>query len=96
LVSMMITRFVGLGKKMIEYILLAISWYVIGIVSMTMIQCWLDKQNIEQLKTWPGHKSSPNIGKQEIFVLGLCGPFILAAIAYFAILLWWITRDDKK
>ena len=81
---------------MIEKVLLTISWYVVGVISMLLIQCWTDKQNMEERKAWPGHHPNPDIGRQEVFVLGLCGPFVLAAIIYFAVMYWWITRDDKK
>ena len=96
MVSMTITRLIGLGKKMIEIVLLIISWYVIGIVSMLWIQCWLDKQSESERKTYPGHQSSPDVGKQEVIVLGLCGPFITAAIIYFVVMFWWLTRNEKK
>lgn len=95
MVSMTITRLIGLGKKMIEIGLLVISWYVIGILSMLMIQCWVDKHAIEERKTWPGHKVGHEVGRQEVFVLGVCGPLVLAVILYFAVTIWLITRDDN-
>ena len=80
---------------MIEKILLTISWYVIGILSMLSIQCWLDKQSEREIKTYPGHQSSPDVGKQEVFVLGLCGPFVTVAIIYFVVMFWWLTRNEE-
>ena len=89
-------RFVGLGKKMIEIGLLIVSWYVIGILSMLLIQCWIDKQAIEERKAWPGHKVNHDVGKQEVLVLGLCGPVVLAVVLYFVVGIWWLTRGHNK
>jgi len=82
------------GSRMIEYVLLAVSWYGIGLLSMLIIQCWIDKHNLDERKTWPNHTPSPEVGAQEIWVLGLCGPFILAALVYFVVIIWWLSRDD--
>ena len=83
-------------KKMIEIGLLVIAWYVMGILCMLLIQCWLDNQSESERKIYPGHQPSPDVGKQEVFVLGLCGPFVTVAIIYFVVVLWWLTQSDNK
>lgn len=79
---------------MIEIILLIVSWYVIGILSMLLIQSWIDKQSVAERTTWPGHQVNHDVGKQEVLVLGLCGPIVLGVIAYFVIVMWWLTRQE--
>jgi hypothetical protein len=92
---MTITKLIGLGVKMIEIALLLVTWYVIGILSMLWIQSWSDKLNVAERKAWPGHAPTPDVGTQEVLVLGICGPLVLCAIAYFTILMWWLTRNEE-
>ena len=91
----MMAAYVGLGEKMIEIVLLMITWYSIGIVSMLWIQYWTDKQSVGERKMWPGHTPNPDIRMTEVLVLGICGPIVLCAIAYFVIMVWWLTRDEE-
>lgn len=82
---------------MIEVALLATSWYIIGLLSMLLIQCWIDKSGRNERKTYPGHTTPHNdIGSQEVWVLGILGPIIFAIIAYFVIVLWWVTRKEEE
>lgn len=80
---------------MIEIVLLLVTWYLIGILSMLWIQYWIDDGNVTERKTWPGHSPSPNIEMREILVLGICGPVVFGAILYFLIALWWISKAKE-
>jgi len=61
---------------------------------MLVIQCWIDKHNVDDRKVFPLHKPSPELGAQEVWVLGLCGPFVLAAVVYFVVIIWWLQRQE--
>lgn len=80
---------------MIEIALFATSWYVIGLLSMLLIQCWCDKGMRKERKTYPGSTPNNDIGSQEVWVLGILGPIIFGIIAYFVIVLWWVTRNEE-
>lgn len=79
---------------MTEYALLALSWYGIGLLSMLVVQCWIDKLTVDERKTWPHHKPNPDIGAQEVWVLGLLGPIISAIAIYFVVVIWWLRRQE--
>ena len=82
--------------EIIKNVLLMLSWYGIGILSMVYIQHWIDELTIDETSLYPHRRiSGPKIGMKEIWVLGLCGPFVTVAAIYFTVLIWWLTRNDN-
>jgi len=80
---------------MIEYILLALSWYAIGLFSMLLVQRWWDKSLLEERKVFPTTTPYGEIGSQEVWVLGICGPLVTCFLLYIWIVAWWLTRNEK-
>ena len=79
---------------MIEIVLLVLAWYAIGLLSMLCIQRFIDKCHTGEREAWPGTSPHGDVGAQEVWVLGVCGPIVLCVIAYFVIVMWLITRHD--